>query len=529
VGIFDELDSSVNKLGKTFLFGKKAALSKAKKLLERAVQYYIPLEEGNMALKAENDEFQKTIADNNIRIKNFEEGNMALKAENDEFQKIISDNDIRIKNFELVSDALRAAPVENDFIFQFKNLINKDFVEFCDKEPNLNDTVQFQKLRQVLKEMQLIANCPVLHSKSLGAVGGGFSSGKSSFLNSFLTGTKVRLAEGIHPVTAISSYVICDEESKVNGISYKGGCFNISLEMYKTISHKFLKSFDFDLKEIVLYTTVLAPMNKKYFENLCLIDTPGYNPPYSGFSEKDFETARNYIKDAQFLIWIVGLDSVGAIPKSDLEFLDNLDFGKNEDKHLYIIANKAETKTEDDIEGILDVFEECLDSHDLQYAGISAYSSKTKKVYASRKTDIHSFLIEHNKPGTQYGPLKDILDDVFSCYIGMIQEDFNKKETKRKEVKRLLFDALEGGHIDIDESSNALQEGLNKLIRYFQSDESLEQRLNRAKKIRDLFVDCFHGFCGQMGIERVEYIFCTGCGKRLKKNTMFCTECGKPQ
>jgi ribosomal protein L40E/uncharacterized Zn finger protein len=223
---------------------------------------------------------------------------------------------------------------------------------------------------------------------------------------------------------------------------------------------------------------------------------------------------------------MVGLDSNGTIPKSDLDFLERLEFGKSNERQLYVIANKAETKTEDDIEAILDVFEECLDDHDLRYAGISAYSSKTKKVYALRKMDIHKFLKTHNKPSGKYESLKSILDAVFSGYITMIQNDFNEKESKRKEVKRLLLDALEGGHIDIDESSNALQEGLNKLIRYFQPEENLEARLDRAKKLRESFESCLDGFCEAMGIERIEHTFCMKCGARLKKDAQFCSECG---
>jgi uncharacterized membrane protein YvbJ len=30
-----------------------------------------------------------------------------------------------------------------------------------------------------------------------------------------------------------------------------------------------------------------------------------------------------------------------------------------------------------------------------------------------------------------------------------------------------------------------------------------------------------------MGIQRIEYVFCTQCGKQSKKTAQFCTECGK--
>jgi hypothetical protein len=480
------------------------------------------------ALFMDSGRLRKRITELEEQMQLDEEKLLGTQKENEVLLRSIEEKNIKLKNFDLVSDALAAKPVENRFIAGFEGLINKEFIEFCSIEQGLNDTIPLLQLNAMLKEMQLIANCPALHSKSLGAVGGGFSSGKSTFLNSFLTGSSVRLAEGMRPVTAIPSYVLRDEKPKILGITYKGGCFDISLEMYKAISHEFLKSFSFNLKEIVLYTTVLAPMEPALFENLCLIDTPGYNPPSTGTAEQDFETAREYIKDARFLIWMVGLDSNGTIPKSDLDFLEKLDFGKSEtpDRQLYIIANKAETKHQDAIEDILDVFEESLDDRDLSWAGISAYSSKTKKVYAFRKMPIHEFLTAHNKPSGRYEDLKGRLDEVFSLYITLIREDFHEKEERRKEVKRLLLDALESGHIDIDESSSALQDGLNRLVKYFQHDESLDTRLDRVKQLRDSFIDCFHGFCDEMGIERTETIFCTVCGERLKKNATFCTECG---
>jgi hypothetical protein len=43
----------------------------------------------------------------------------------------------------LVSNALGADSAKNKFLSEFHNLIENDFEEFCDKEPNLNDTIQF--------------------------------------------------------------------------------------------------------------------------------------------------------------------------------------------------------------------------------------------------------------------------------------------------------------------------------------------------------------------------------------------------
>jgi len=289
-------------------------------------------------------------------------------------------------------------------------------------------------------------------------------------------------------------------------------------------------------------------MEEKYFNNLCLIDTPGYNPPGSGNTAYDFETARKYIKDAAFLIWIVGLDTNGTIPKSDIDFLSNLEFGTLQNKPLYIVANKAQLKTKDDIESILDKFEETLDDFDISYAGISAYNSMKKELHASRKSDIYEFLTDHNKPSKKYAELKGLLHDVFKQYVGKVHDDDEEKNTKRKEVKTLLLNALEGGNIGLDDTSNKLEEGLNKLLRYFQSSEDLTKRLERVTMTRDKFMTCLNNFCDNMGIERKEKSFCkecgepiegekdlcekcarlicSNCGRKAKANDIFCSECG---
>jgi hypothetical protein len=268
-------------------------------------------------------------------------------------------------------------------------------------------------------------------------------------------------------------------------------------------------------------------MENKYFDNLCLIDTPGYNPPGSGNTAYDFETARKYIKDAEFLIWTVNIED-GTITKSDIDFLKNLEFGNNTDhpnKHLYIVASKAQVKTKDNIESILDKFEETLDDHDFSYEGISAYDSKKNELHTSRKKNIYEFLTEHNKSNRKYAELKGMIHNVFKQYIGKIHEDYDEKAAKRKEVKTLLLRALEGGNIGLDDSSNKLEDGLNKLLRYFQSSEDLAKQIERVTVTRDKFMTCLDNFCDNMGIERKESSFCMNCGELIENGKTLCVKC----
>jgi GTPase Era involved in 16S rRNA processing len=437
----------------------------------------------------------------------------------------MTDNDIKIRNYDLVSAALAALPVENPHVSRLEQLIDHDFTEFCNIESGLNDVIPMRRLMKLKSEMQRIANCPQLYSKIIGAIGGGFSSGKSAFANSFLDTKKIRLAEGIKPVTAIPSYVISDPEPRIQGVTYKGGVFPIALDMYRDISHEMLKSFTFNLKDIILYTTVLAPMRDDLFKNICLTDTPGYNPPQTGTEKQDIETAQEYIKNAEFLIWMVGLDANGTIPLSDLDFLSALDFGKESGKPLFVIANKAELKPEEELEDILDEFSACLDDADLHYEGICAYSSKQKKVYGFRKKDIYQFLSEHNTNSRLYAHFANEIHEIFKDYVQMIHTDFDEKNEKRRAVKRLLLSALESGAIGVDEASNRLEEGLNDLLKYFQTEETKEKRLSRASELRDAFGQCIHDFCEAAGIEHEENVYCSHCGAVMSANEEICPHC----
>jgi len=459
-------------------------------------------------------------------IETMKEENANLTEENDLIRQ-------KLKNYELISDAINAKEEKNSDLVEFRSIIDNDFThELAGAIRGTNGAEALLEIERVYADMKLIAQCQNLHSKSIGAIGGGFSSGKSSFINSFLEGeeSQIRLAEGTNPVTVIPSYVICDKTSLVEGISFNGNRFGIDTEMYSNLSHEYIKrSFSFELSRIIFYTTVQTPMKEEYFGNLCLIDTPGYNSPNSGNTRHDFETAKKYIKDVSFLIWLVGLDSTGTFPKSDITFLEELNlFGKQEKLPLYIVANKAGQKKPDDIEDILDTFADQLDDYDISYMGISAYDSKQKKLYAHRKKDIFEFLTEYNKPSKKYVQLKGILHNVFKEYVEKLDERYKRHSKVRRAIQSIELDVLENIEIDSD-AQDKIQDGLGGL----KSDDSLiteekyKKDLAAITKTRDGFMKCLKNFCISMEMECTDPKFCTECGEPFEGSGDICPQCVK--
>jgi len=457
--------------------------------------------------------------------------------------------------FGLITDILKARPRENIHIQQFHSLVRSELKDFFNKAAEVNQMDAIDEFEKIENEMNLIANCPVVHSKMVGAIGGGFSSGKSTFINSFMLDDGVRLATGVVPVTAIPSYVICGDSSDISGISYRGGSFKIEADMYKDISHELLKKLDFDLKEILRYITVTAKLDDEYFSNICLIDTPGYNAPSVGTTEQDKTIARDYIKDAKFLIWIIGLGSTGTFPKNDLDFLNNPDlfFGKNEAKSLYIVANKARSITPSNRPKILEQLKEVLDDYGIRYEGISIYDSEKKEEYLYDGISVKEFLKKQNVATQKYVELALPLKKIFTRYENEIRKKYDSDKEYQRKIQKLILDGMETQVINITSGAKSLlEDGLNELKNYLKPGD-LNQTLKTINDIQKDFFDCIDLFCDEIGIQKIEVPalntateirqedededkpeikipakkkFCDRCGTKLSESDNFCPKCG---
>ena len=98
---------------------------------------------------------------------------------------IINELETKLK---LVS-MLLSSRSNNEGVILFKNVLYNDFLEFANNEDTVaNEAELFLDLQHIEKELELISAYPDLHVKTLIAVGGGFSAGKSEFISSFIKG-----------------------------------------------------------------------------------------------------------------------------------------------------------------------------------------------------------------------------------------------------------------------------------------------------------------------------------------------------
>ena len=220
------------------------------------------------------------------------------------------------------------------------------------RESSLADEASaVQTLQRLEKKLEEIVAFPHTFRKKSIAIGGGFSSGKSEFINSFIEHSDIKLPVGIEPVTAIPSFVVSNPgEVSIKGFSNTGATVDIELEFYRQLSRDFIDTFPFNLKDIMPYMAVEAPLKEGLFEYVYLIDSPGHNPA-GGNTAEDKETATTILKDRDALIWMIGLDATGTIPQDDIEFLKDMELNG---LPFYVVLNKADQKPKSELEEIRD-------------------------------------------------------------------------------------------------------------------------------------------------------------------------------
>ena len=339
----------------------------------------------------------------------------------------------------LISEILSSKSTNKGFE-NYKRILNDDFMDFANDEESLaNEAEAILKLQAIEKELEVITAYPKLHKKTTIAIGGGFSAGKSQFISSFFS-SKIELPIGIEPTTTIPTYVMSNGRNELIGCSHNSGVVDLSgvvdfEESDDTFNsetlHDFIKSFNFNLKEIMPIMVLGTPLE---YEHICFIDTPGYNPATNdkGSTKEDFNTAKEFLNNASTLIWLIGVDANGTIPSNDLKFLHELE---REDKKVYVVLNKADLRPPSAIEDILDKIEEVLDGEGIDFKGISTFSS-TEKDYdcSERGASLSDFIKECNTESKAHEEIVKKLCEVHSMYKKAILTNKEEKEAIKGEI-----------------------------------------------------------------------------------------------
>ena len=200
-----------------------------------------------------------------------------------------------MQELQIISEILSAKP-DNAKLENFNKYL-ENFYEVSKKIAVENEIDLLLKLKAIESEIAVISAYPELFSKHVIAVGGGFSAGKSAFVNSFLKSKDIQLPISIDPTTAIPSYVMSSPKDEIIGISKNNGVANlgkIAPDILSRLTHNADNrlDFSFNLKDILPFMVVSTEFSDDKYKKICFIDTPGYDPNSSGNQAQDFNTAK---------------------------------------------------------------------------------------------------------------------------------------------------------------------------------------------------------------------------------------------
>ncbi|MCP3737565.1 dynamin-like GTPase family protein [Helicobacter pylori] len=385
------------------------------------------------------------------------------------------------ERYDLIARILNAK-TNNEGLEEYQQILDNEFLEFASGVDSLKEKeIALLMLQEIKKELQLVASYPSLFQKTIVAVGGGFSAGKSTFLNNLL-GLKLKLPEHIDPTTAIPTYCLKGKKEVLMGFSQNGGMVELPNLAF---NHQFLKSLGFNLKEIMPFMLLSAPSVP--FEFLCFIDTPGYNPGNQGYTGGDKEASKESLKHAKHILWFISCER-GGIESDDLEFLQEL---YEEGKQVFIVLSRADRRTKSQLEEVAIKIKETLKDNGIEFLGICAYSATRYQEYKefSEKSKVFNslekFLMKLNKRSEKQNEILSVLYEMHLAYEKAIEQDANQFKRYQKALHSVKLDLLQKGFDDFSDDAFNKIESLKK--EFSEKEECKRESLVQLNQVINLF------------------------------------------
>ncbi|MGN8427440.1 acyl carrier protein [Helicobacter pylori] len=386
------------------------------------------------------------------------------------------------ERYDLIARILNAK-MENEGLEEYQSVLDNEFLDFASGVDSLKEKeIALLTLQEIQKELQLVASYPSLLQKTIVAVGGGFSAGKSTFLNNLL-GLKLKLPEDIDPTTAIPTYCLKGKREVLMGFSQNGGMVELP---HLAFDHQFLNSLGFNLKEIMPFMLLSAPSVP--FEFLCFIDTPGFNPANQGYTGGDKEASKESLKHAKRILWLISCER-GGIESDDLEFLQEL--YEEEGKQVFIVLSRADRRTKSQLEEVAKQIRETLKDHGIEFLGIGAYSATRYQEYKefSEKSKVFNslekFLMKLNQRSEKQNEILGYLYEVHRMYEKAIKQDASRFKRYQKTLHSVKLDLLQKGFDDFNDTTFNKIHSLNN--EFSEQERSKREGLVRLNGVIDLF------------------------------------------
>ncbi|WP_104758051.1 dynamin family protein [Helicobacter salomonis] len=383
-----------------------------------------------------------------------------------------------------IVSAVLSAQFQGEDLGHFNQAIEK-FRDLSKKIAIPNELDVLLRLQALENEIFVIAAYPELFQKHIIAVGGGFSAGKSQFVNSLL-GASIQLPIGMNPTTAIPSYVMDADQEQILGISKNNAVVDlgaIAPNILDQLSHNAEQplQFGFNLKDILPFMVVGTSFENKAYADICFIDTPGYNPDNNANKVQDLNTAKEFLSNSSAILWLTAVDaSAGNLTSSDLEFLKALDL---ENKKLYIVVSKADMRAQEDLDLVKEHIKDTLEMEGMEYEGISLYSAVEKQEYGFDKISLEEFLSQlasHKHTMSQRDIIEALDKEVYQKYKATLDH----KRAQAKQVQK----AFHSIRVELGAIDDAYADRTEKIESYMNTIKNIalgEQEVSHEQLAKD--------------------------------------------
>ena len=318
--------------------------------------------------------------------------------------------------------------IDQQVLDTVKNLNLPDELSLSHRLQRLSDRVEEYKKNQLLKNRAIIG------------MGGSFSAGKSSFINS-LFGTNM-LPENTTTTTAIPTYFMNGEEQQILAYTKSNQAIRLTEKEMKAFTHQFNQTYHIGFAPFIknLFIVNQTDAGKQDFQQLAFLDTPGYSKPGNIVKGKreitDYEIAQSQLRTVDYLIWLV--DSGITLPASDLDFLESL----QNPCPVLLIFTKADGKSSQVLKDQMAYAKEILQDKQIHLYGITCYSSRENKEYIGKNV-LSRFLRKAEKEAVLKKDVKDEMNDILQEVKQYVEQCIRQKNKQRADLKESVTQAVD--------------------------------------------------------------------------------------